>query len=180
MVAERAKLTDNERILLINQFLILEKLYPERSSEFEELRAIAEKGFELHYKELYHGLSNRGLSETECREVMDILDMYRALKDSYDRLDDKSGIEEADVQFPGFDGNNVYEYLSYADFLIRVQGRWQEVLDGRPNFELNSHSNNLEMLRRMLAEWKKIDKRYRLSKDDTKQILAAMIHPENR
>ena len=144
------------------------------------MRTIVEGGYELHYSELNVATTERKLSEEACGEVMDILDMYRALNDSFNRLKDKEGIEKSRIQFDGFDGNNPTGRLDYARFLVLTQGRWQEVLEGRSGFDLNSHSSVIEMYRRMLDVWNDLGKKFDLTRDEIKQILDARIHPEQR
>lgn len=41
-------------------------------------REALEEGYTLHYEWMFEGLFEE-MSEDECREVIDILDMYRAL-----------------------------------------------------------------------------------------------------
>jgi len=180
MEEDRITLTIKERIFLANQYLILEALYPENSKVYKGMREIVENGFELHYSELNLTTVESRLSEKASLEVMDILDMYRALNDSYKRLENKESITEEDLQFEGFDGNNESDLLNYAQFLIFTQGRWREVLEGRPEFDLNSHSHVIEVYRRMLKVWHNIGKKFVLNRDEIKQILDAKTHPEYR
>ena len=180
MTEENLTLTINERLLLANQYLILEKLYPDEADSIKQMRTIVEKGYELHYNDLNVAITECRLTEEACREVMDILDMYRALSDSCNRLEEKEGIEKKKIQFDGFDGNDSSGRFFYARFLILSQGRWQEVLEGRPGFDLNSHSSVIEIYRRMLNVWNELGKKFDLTRDEIRQILDARIHPERR
>lgn len=186
MSGDRFNLSPKDRLVLVNQYLILEKLFSGEQEEvvFREKRKIVENGYALHYSDLNCSIAGGGLSEEECMEVMDILDMHRVLDYSVDRYYPERGAErekiENDVVFNGFDGNNEAEYLGYARFLMFELERWQEVLKGRPGFDLNSHCMVLEMYRRMLSEWGKSSDKYNLNREDIVRILAARIHPENR
>jgi uncharacterized protein len=173
------KLTPVERILLLNQLRILEKLYPNEG--YDRWREAVEGGYTLHYD---HGAPWLGseMDEAQCREVLDILDMYRSLSWSYDQLDDTSGIDERDVRFAGFDGNNESDYLGYADYQMHVLGHYEEsAVDGHA---VNSHGQMLEMYRRLLPVWEAL--RYSnatgapLTAEQIKRVVAERIHPDNR
>ncbi|MDP8240995.1 MAG: YfbU family protein [Candidatus Hatepunaea meridiana] len=180
MSDDRIELTVKDRIILENQYRILKALFPEEAEWYEGLRIIVEMGYEMHYSDLNPSINESQLSEDICREVMDILDMYRALNDSFDNLEDKKEIEKEDLQFMGFDGNDGTGRLGYARFLILRQQRWTEVLDGRPGFDLNSHSRVNDMYHRMLDTLSNIGKKYNFTHDEIKRILDAQTHPEHR
>ncbi|WP_019677381.1 YfbU family protein [Arsukibacterium perlucidum] len=55
-----------KRYELINQLLILEKLYPEEADYYAKNRKALENGYELHYSWLTENISD-GLSEEECK-----------------------------------------------------------------------------------------------------------------
>lgn len=80
------KLSKVERLMLVNQYLILEGLYPDEKEFYANNRKAIEEGFELHYSDLFAGISDKTLTEKECREVLDILDMFRAITFSYEKL----------------------------------------------------------------------------------------------
>jgi uncharacterized protein YfbU (UPF0304 family) len=161
------ELTLKERLLLANQFRILEKLHPEEAGHYAQNVKILERGYALDYQDLFDHFSE-GLTVDECREVIEILDMFRMLETAYARLDDKSGIDQGKLKFSGFDGNNESTHLGYADFLINTQGRWQE----SQAKDLNSHLPKLESYRRMLQRWESSVDQYNLGKDDILRIVA--------
>src|SRR5579862_8619340 len=68
----RLKLSSAERVILANQFRILEILNPEEREEFVQKREIVEKGYLAHYSELNRWFSPEMPSD-ESREVIDIL-----------------------------------------------------------------------------------------------------------
>lgn len=167
------ELTKVERLTLINQMKILEQLYPDDATYYQEHRTALEKGFRLHYSWLFEGLHEE-MSEVECREVLDVLDMYRALTFSIQRLD--GGLEIAELShfpFPGFDGNNEPRQLSYCRYFVVKLGRFNELQEEDRGFDsFNSHKPMLELYRGMLEVWKSLPDRINLSSEDIKRILS--------
>ncbi len=176
MSSNKMELSLKDRLFLSNQYRVLEAICPDEADDFRRMRGIVDNGYELHYDSLNYVLFENGPTVEDCKEAMDILDMYRALLFSFRKLKEKEGVSQADVQFKGFDG----KIRDYARFLIREEHRWEEVLEGRPEFDLDSHCSINEVYRRMLAEWKNVDRRAELSLQEIKQILGAQIHPEYR
>ncbi|MEK7525880.1 MAG: YfbU family protein [Patescibacteria group bacterium] len=171
------KLTKTERWILSNQYRILEALYPHEAASFAEKREALESGYELEYSQMSQHIydDEDTLSGTECREVIEILSMFRSLNDAYSNLKDKKGVDKMDIQFVGFDGNSPIEvkYLSYARFFCESGGgRFSELRRGNL---FNSHHSTLDIYRRMLDEWEKSSKKYELSKEDVLRISKARI-----
>jgi uncharacterized protein len=147
---EAMSLSRTERWMLSNQYQILEKLYPEEAESYAEIREAIECGYEAHYE--LPSIYAETMSEEECREVWHILDMFRALHDSYKALADKSGIEKRKIEFAGFDGNSESRYLGYASYYCRHDGgRFSEL---RP--VENSHMPCLDRYLAMLSRWEGI------------------------
>ncbi|MGG5870195.1 YfbU family protein [Pseudomonas peli] len=144
-----------KRYELINQLLILEKLYPEEADYYSRNRKALENGYELHYSWLTENI-NDGLSEEQCKEVLDILDMYRSITFSWQRLHDGEEIPE-NLKFRGFDGNNETELMGYVQYFIIELDRFEELKYGKEHPYFNSHHPTLEMYRRMLTIWKEYD-----------------------
>jgi uncharacterized protein YfbU (UPF0304 family) len=166
-------LTEVERLQLVNQYDILAKLYPERADYYAKHRKIVEEGFTILYEELFSSVSD-AVSMEECRYVFDVLDMYRALHNSYRDLADKGGIDPADLQFEGFDGNNESKQLSLAEFLQK-DGKWVESL--KADLDLNSHSMTRHRYGEMLEKWNALGderhgRKWKLTKDEIKHIIS--------
>lgn len=108
-------------------------------------------GLEWKYTGLFHGHEDNSVT---VDEVVDILDMWSFLEESYTRLSkkDKGRVEKEagpfgkHVVFPGFDGNNETEHLLIAKFLINKLDRFSE-FKGR---QLNSHAPCLNEYRHMV------------------------------
>jgi uncharacterized protein YfbU (UPF0304 family) len=165
-------LTKKDRLIIANQLKILEKLYPDEADYYSKHRTAVEHGYKLHYEWLVEHFYDE-MSEDECREVLDILNMYRALRFSYDNLEDKSGIEEEDIRFKGFDGNNETSRHSYVRYFILELERFSELAPESPYSDFNTHYPVLEAYRKMLAVWSGFTNKYQLSKDQIQQLVKA-------
>jgi len=160
------ELTKLERLVLLNQYRILAKLEPDDSRNSEEACEILRNGYTLEYETLARHV-DPDVSEEECREVRDILDMYRALKIARGDLPEGT-FGEGDAAFPGFDGNNEPEHFAYAKFLMEIQNKWQESKqDPR-----NSHKPMLARYRSMLESWEESANKWELTAEDTARILS--------
>jgi uncharacterized protein len=160
------KLSRVERFILSNQYLILEKFDPDNAEHYARGRKALAEGYEIEYDGLAEGIYDdpHCLAEDECKEVLEILTMFKALHFSFAELADKSGIEESHLRFSGFDGNNELKQLGYAQY---VAERFPET-----DTSLNSHWPMLPLYRQMLTEWNKIEgiEQSHLSKDAIKRI----------
>lgn len=162
-----------ERLQLINQFKILEKLYPEEEKYYSEHRQALEEGYSLHYKWIFDGLWEE-LSEGQCKEVLDILEMYSAITISYGQLKNKEEFQEDPwLKFRGFDGNNESHLMSYCHYFIIDLKRYEELTYGAEFPDFNSHLPSLDKYRRMLEVWSNLQQKYHLSPQVLKQILEA-------
>jgi hypothetical protein len=159
------ELTKVERLILTNQYRILEKLDPNQVRYYKEAREILEGGFTLSYNELASNIDQE-MSEAKCHEVRDVLDLYRALKKALRELPEGSLAPE-DATFKGFDGNEESEHYAYARFLIETQGKWEESKDA----DLNSRGPMLEQYRPMVEGWKQSTKKWDLTAEDVARIL---------
>jgi hypothetical protein len=90
--------------------------------------------------------SDDGLTEAECNEVYEILEMHRALHFGQRELPADAGISAKDVRFRGFDGNNETKHMAYVRF-IRSEDKYDELGDQNG---FNSHAPMLDRCRRML------------------------------
>ena len=163
-----------ERQQLINQFLILEKLYPEDADYYAKHRKALQEGYKLHYKWIFEHLYEE-MSEEECEEVLDILEMYQAFAWSYMNITGKKEVDDERVKFRGFDGNNESSQLSYTSYFVVELDRFQELLYGKKYSYFNSHMPTLDKYRRMLNVWKDFGtpNKMRLSMEQIEQILEA-------
>jgi uncharacterized protein len=173
-------LTKTERWILTNQYKILERLDPDNAEEYRTMQEVLERGYEQEYEwktpYLYDGDSV--MTEEKCLYVVNVLAMYDALQQSYQGLGNKGDIEERDVVFPGFDGNNEATYQGYAQFLRNRSSKFTDLRVRDKN--LNSHMPTLQMYNRMQDVWAQLGEGHELSADQIRAILDARIHPDNR
>lgn len=158
-----------KRYELINQLLILEKLYPDEANYYSKNRKALEYGFELHYSWLTENLSD-GLTPEECKEVLDILDMYRSITFSW--LNHNSGVElPNNIKFKGFDGNNESALRNYVQYFIIDLERFEELKYSQSFPSFNRHIRMLEQYRRQLKVWRNFD--FDLTREQIALILEA-------
>jgi uncharacterized protein YfbU (UPF0304 family) len=153
--------------MLANQYQILERLDPENSKDHETCRIALERGYELSYETCAKNIFETVLSAEECEEVVAILSMFRALRQSTEELTDKTGIDLRDVQFDGFDGNNDTKQLAYPEFFCTRQNRFSE-LNVR-----NSHMPVLGGYRSMRRVWESCVNKYQPTKEEVVAIAKA-------
>jgi uncharacterized protein YfbU (UPF0304 family) len=167
---EPKTLTPVERLQLVNQFRILEKLDPEHAENYAKSRSIIADGYTIQYDEVFGGVFEE-MNIEECDYVYDVLNLYRTLIQGYDALIDKKGLTPENVRFRGFDGNNETKRYAFAEHLRR-QGKWRETLTGG----LNSHTEMTKSLYpRMLAKFEPIRKQMMASHTGDWQLTAEQI-----
>lgn len=148
------KLTIVERQLLLNQFEILSRLNQNdgiNSDDYILKMDILLHGYTAEYEEVFAVFSDE-LPIEICEETNDILNMYRSINNFLVTLDkeDQKNLELNKIEFAGFDLNNDDHY-SYANFMIKRLGRWDEYKD----MYLNSHdSSHIHRYRRLLKCFK--------------------------
>lgn len=166
------ELSKKERLAFIYQLRILEALYPEEAVDFAHKRTALENGYSLHYEWLTETLSE-GMSAEECREVLDILDMYRAITFGLQKLDEGDALRKHRLaKFRGFDGNNEGQLMAYVRYFIMDLDRFDELKEGKfPSF--NSHMPMLNVYQAMLERWNPIESKFELSRGQIAAVLGA-------
>lgn len=171
-----------DRVILANQYTILQAIDSENAEHYEQALQVLKGGYELEYEAYIACIVYPDtMPYDECVLVIDVMDMYMAMQRSYDKLEDKSEIKEGKLDFPGFDGNHETRYMSYAEFVVEKQGKFTPLRfdkdrcnDTPPHIldRFNSHSPTLDLYRRRIEVWKSLSDKYNLSKDDISSILA--------
>ena len=166
------ELTKKERLALIYQLKILEALYPDERSEYAQKRKALENGYELHYDWLLEDISV-GLTADQCQEILDVLDMYRAITFGLQRLERDHPLQsERLAKFRGFDGNNEGHLMAYVRYFIMDLERYEELKPTKfPTF--NSHAPMLSTYQEMLKRWNSIPNKYELSEQDIARVIGA-------
>lgn len=167
---DRLTLSTVERLMLVYQLRILEKLYPDEAEPYSVQRKAIEEGYTLNYNDMTEWLFDE-MSVNECEEVYDILNMYRAMTFTYRDLSDKVGINEKEIMFEGFDGNNEGKQFLYTRYLLCDKNLYVELHN--PSDDYNSHTEMLDEYREMLEVYKSHGKYPKLSKADLINILKA-------
>ena len=165
------ELSKQERLILSNQYRILENLYPEETETFRECRKIVEDGYALDYEEISRHIYNE-LNEGECTEVLDILSMHQALHQSAQALTDEPEIA---ISFHGFDGNNETKQMAYTRFYINELHRFVELTEIAQAPDYNSHYPTSGRYRLMLDEWNQCNDKNNLTREEINRIINVRI-----
>ena len=154
------------RLVLWNQFEILKHLNAGQAAEYEARQDIVGSGYTLRYDELFSQVSEHEKSAGMQQEVLDTLDMFRALNNA--KRNGWVPSDPAAVNFGGFDGNNDEHYF-FASYLIDTRGLFQE---SAPN--KNSHTmTSAPHYRRMVASWKQAAHPYQLTPAEAEAVIQA-------
>jgi uncharacterized protein YfbU (UPF0304 family) len=176
------KLSRIERWIISNQLRILEILDPKQKDSYSSTQKILENGFEYLYSSQIEYIypDHETMSEEDGKLVVDILDMFNAIKNSLKSIDPHSGLETNHLTFSGFDGNYEGKFYSFAKFYCTEfdGGRFKNIGKGVDNF--NSHASRLDTYKRMLKVWNSSPDKYALSEEQLIKISEAAIHPSNR
>jgi uncharacterized protein YfbU (UPF0304 family) len=164
------ELSKKDRLILINQYKILSILNPDESERYANYIRTLELGFELNYDIMAAWLTD-GMSEEECAEVVDILEMYRCLNHSFSKLRDKSGINRRRLEFPGFDAEEEEKQLGYMEYLLYSMNKFKEFRKRGRNPDHDSRQPMLDRYRAMLRVWESYSNKKLLDKNEIIDIL---------
>ena len=189
-------LTAVERRTMSLLHQILGTLDPEDES-YHRLRAQAlDEGYTAEYGDEFLGMEPE-LPARDCELVRDILDMFRIIRASVNKLGSEAvaGLEHAPfLEFAGLDANDPLEsrLLYYARHLLATD-RWTDLADyfNDAHDGGNSHHQALPSYRRMLEVYDPLFKakassrglgpdHFLFSADELAVIAGAAIHPDNR
>ena len=171
-LGKRMDLTLKERVIIANQLAMLQKLNPDEADYYEQHETAIRQGYTLHYDWLAEWFYDE-LSEQECQEVLDILEMYRAITFSSTRLTEQGVNIDLDIKFHGFDGNNESSLCGYTLYFIGTLGRYKELQNNLDYPDFNSHMPMLEKYRIMLNIWKHYPDKYEMTKEQLNELLRA-------
>jgi uncharacterized protein YfbU (UPF0304 family) len=185
---KKMKLSDSEKLILIMLSEIYEKLQLDGEIDPKLIKSAIFSGNTWGINWQYSGIPFEDDDTPEIvKEVVNILDMWSFIEDSYENLSEKDKLlveKEAkpfgkDPKFRGFDGNNETYQMGIAMFLIDDLNRFQKY-KGR---DLNSHSPSIDTYRRMYTVFEPM--RLELMGDllnakQLIQILLEKLHPEHR
>lgn len=165
-------ITTFEKVSLINQFKILEKLYPEDSYLYIPLRVVLEEGFDCGINNIHNWLHNSTESKQIYDLVLEILEMYTHLISSDDNLTNKANLNKGKFIFPGFNKNSEMQYLICAKYLISTKEEFKIINDNKVRKDLTSHKIMNTKYLAMLSKWRLFrDKQIELTYEEIKSIL---------
>ena len=162
-------LSSANRMILLNQERVLARVEGIDDDERERHLRNAEilsSGYTGLYREVFAELRPE-VSNRLCDEVYDILDMFRVLHFSYERLTDeeRAQVGERTISYQGFDFQRDEGRLAgFVDFVVDGE-TYSELL---PQIEKytdggNSHGPRLEMYERMLRCFKQVYRKHLMS-----------------
>lgn len=114
----------------------------------------------------------------QCREVLDVLDMYAALQLGSRQAGDIVGVDEAALRFEGFSSEYEDEMLAYTRYFILKLDRYPTLRAGGGNFA--SAGPMLDIYRRMLKVWREIGRERVLTRSDIQRIADARFWRQER
>ena len=163
------ELSKAEKLILINQYRILSALNPDGAGNYNNRIKALEKGYKIHFDEMMNRIEDE-LTEEECQEIIDILEMYTSLRDSFKNLKDKKGLDKKELIFEGFDLEKEEKQLHYLEYLLYNLNRYKEfqLRSKYPNHD--SEQPMLEKYRAMLKVWNILPDKKVLSKDEMNSI----------
>ena len=196
--AHPVHLSPVERRTLSLQHKILGKLDPDLEQHHRLRSEALDAGDAAEYAEEFAGIEP-GLTARDCELVQDILDMFRILKVSTEKLGPAAVVGLGKhagtlLTFHGFDVNDRVEgrMLGYARYLLETD-RWTDLAEYFDDKHEggNSHRRTLPAYRRMLEAYEPLFRaktegrgfgpdQYLFSADELAAVARAAIHPDNR
>lgn len=158
-----------QRLILANQYKFLALLDPSNAAKYERFEAIIKGGFALEFKSLDSEFSY--LSEQECQDVLDTLEMYKALNVSYNNLNDQSTVTPHRLKFVGYCAVREKKYLNYLRFITGTEGKYQEFMNCEHGCDAQTPMR--DKYSKMLDIWRQCPHGYHLSMQEIQNILNA-------
>lgn len=165
------EMTNAQRLILSNQYTLMSQLDPENAAKYQRLQTIVERGYELQMCELNKEFGC--ISEAHCREVIDIMEMYHAMQESFNMLEEheRKDVDARRLNFLGYDNASESQLVNYVRFLTNSEGLYPQFDKGDHHF--NSQTPMQEKYRRMLTTWRNCPRQYHLSASELRQIFNA-------
>jgi len=128
-------------------------------------------GYEYEYDEITQHLQP-AMEYGDNKEVIDILDMFRAIHNACNTNVDCVDLDSRYLKFGGFDGNFEGAQYLYARFLLENKGLFQE---SKPETSdgYNSHYRLLPKYRRMVKVWRESIHIHDLTHEEIANIINA-------
>jgi uncharacterized protein YfbU (UPF0304 family) len=169
-----------KRMVLVNQYQMLALLDVKDREFWEQAAEMTRSGWpvdSLPGVDLIKSYLKDALTTDDQRFVLDAFHVFELLQDA-EKKGMKPTQEHAFTKFPGFDGNNEGQLLSYARHIRQNEHRFEYVeLAGN---DLNSHFPAAEMYQRMIVEWERQGRPLYLNQEQFDGLLLAQSHPSRR
>jgi uncharacterized protein len=143
----KARLSDAERLILINQYEIMAILKPNEREHHQRIAEAIRAGDETTYQEHLQLTTLQPDEDEHAEFVLTILSIYDDLKYSSSQLEDQSGIDTDTLNFPGFHENEETDLMDYAD---AQRGKYPSVLHKTGN---NSQVPMTGKYQAMIGKW---------------------------
>lgn len=165
------EMTNAQRLILSNQYYLMSQMDPDNATKYRRMQTIVERGYELQMRELNKDFGC--LPEEKCREIIDMMEMYHAMQESFNMLDatQQKDVDARRLQFLGFDIATESQLVHYVRFLVESEGLYPQFDKGDHHF--NSQTPMFDKYRRMLTTWRHCPRQYHLSATELKQIFNA-------
>lgn len=163
--------TDNERLILYNQYQILSILEEDEvlKKEYNHYMKVLQNGY-VHDYSMFNDYIYEEMDTEDCEFVWKVLQMYRTIYSSFYALESPS-ISKDEITFKGFDGNEEPDEYAYCKFIINDLERYQELLDNNPHKDLNTHTNTKSRYKNMLDKFSAYGNKYNLTEEELKYLL---------
>jgi uncharacterized protein YfbU (UPF0304 family) len=156
------QLSRGERWVLWNQLQLQARLDPDKAEGYRRGATALAGGYEAEYDALAAHIRPEGLDTAECLFVREVLAMYAGLQAAYAALpaEEQEEVDPDRLQFWGFDGTKEPSYRGYARWLMEAGCAFPRLLGTE---DLDSHMATLGRYRNMLAAWRLLATRERLT-----------------
>jgi uncharacterized protein len=164
----KARLSDAERLILINQHEIMAILKPDERDHHQQIAEAIRAGDETTYQEHLQLNETQPNLEEHAEFVLTILEIYDDLKYSASQLENQSRIDPDKLIFPGFHASQESDLMAYAD---AQRGKYPSVLYKAGN---NSQVPMTEKYQAMIGKWNELGQpRTPLNQETVLEILNA-------
>jgi len=167
----KISIKDSERVIIINQYEILEKIDAGNKDFYKKAIKILQNGYEKYYCRAIPSLSKVNNNDIELAE--DILFIYNIVENyKFDNPQEAKIIDDLDYSyFLGFDGNYEQQYVEICLFLINDLNMYENKKDYF-NQTITGHMKMAHLYKEMIRRWKKdLDKQNSLNLNEIKYIL---------
>lgn len=151
------KPNDNGKVAEYLIYQILQKsLKDDYTNYFDKHYDYSDVNFAFHFEGLLKLMSGEENAVNECKEVLDILEMYNTIIKYYKSLEHKDKLTDEKVAFPGFDDLNETNHYYFAWLFLKTLNKYPIVEEFTQTDDLKTHCSILPKYRAMLRKWSEI------------------------